>query len=195
MKSRYSDYVESIKNIPWSRIEPARIVNTSLVTGLEFAQSLRIALMLYPDNQNLIAMAKEELETTNLFLQDYNGKGDHVDFLLHFCSRAPFYNVEYNPVLQGFKYLSNVGKFSPEERAMTVFSREKELPGVFSSILKSCEDALPEFYVHYLRNHIDWDSKEGGHADLVSGFELDEDVLLKFYKTRYDLYASLLLLR
>lgn len=72
---------------------------------------------------------------------------------------------------------------------MTVFSREQELPNIFERILNSHDWKGLEFYKYYLEHHIQIDSQEGGHSDLTSHFELDEGVLEKFYKARYEFYT------
>lgn len=87
-------------------------------------------------------------------------------------------------------YTSIVSTMSPEHRAQTIFSREKELPGIFEEILAAHDwDALGfGFYRYYLERHIELDSGEGGHGELTEGHELDQDVLLHFYTNRYLFY-------
>lgn len=78
-------------------------------------------------------------------------------------------------------------------RAMTIFSREQELPDIFKNILAAHDwEALGlGFYKYYLERHMELDSQDGGHAELTKGFELDEAVLEKFYQIRLDLYKAL----
>lgn len=85
---------------------------------------------------------------------------------------------------------SYVGKLTAEERAMTIFSREKELPAIFKSVRKSPIGKEYAFYDKYLLDHITLDSKDGGHADMVSSFPIDEGVLKEYYEKRFKLYQS-----
>lgn len=195
---KYKEIVSQIHDLPWSTYDPKEIIFLSLSSAVEFSQSLRCALSLYPENVNLQGMADGELNTTNLSYDDYSRRGDHWQFLDHFCqdSKSGIYTsvhwkhriasacAEYHKVLESM---------SDSERAMTIFSREQELSGIFEEIVKSHDWQTLGFgfYQYYLERHIEIDTKEGGHADLVSTFELDEEALHTFYNARLALYESM----
>lgn len=196
MNHNYKEIVEEIKNLPWWKYHPKSIIYSSLVSAIEFAESLRCALELYPDDENLREMAAGELKTNNLSYDDYNSPGDHWEFLAHFCKK---YNITDDTVgdkmvfakKDYFRSIKNLGDSSV--RAMTIFSREQELPEIFHEIVKSHDwekDGLG-FFKCYLEGHIAIDSADGGHGDLTKDFYMDEEKLFEFYKIRRDLYRGL----
>lgn len=191
----YKEVISQITNLPWMQYDPKIIIYFSWCSAVEFAESLRCALKMYHENTNLQQMAYGELKTNNLSFDDYHQKGDHSEFLLHFCRKS---GISYDSFDNKFRdakniYFQNVRKFSDNARAMTVFSREHELPNIFEEILASHQwNKLGfGFYEYYLERHIELDSEEGGHANLVADFETDDKVLLEFYKARLELYQSL----
>ena len=194
----YKKIVSQIHDLPWSTYDPKEIIFLSLSSAVEFAQSLRCALNVYPENVNLQEMAFGELETVNLTYDDYSRKGDHWQFLDHFCQDQKFgiyTNVHWKHKIASAcdKYHKVLESMSETERAMTIFSREHELPNIFEQILEShnWKGLGFGFYEYYLDRHIELDSEEGGHANLVANFETDDSVLLKFYEARLKLYDSL----
>ncbi len=160
---------------------------------MEFAASLRHAKELYKDDLRLKDMMDGELETDNMAYEDYRGPGDHWQFLDHFIKKlriAPS-NEGVNVAIKD--YVAAVEELSPEDRAMTVFSREEELALIFEKIVSSNDwDAIGYgFYRHYLESHILFDSGDGGHHHLTQHFRLHESVLDKFYQIRLKLYMAL----
>jgi hypothetical protein len=90
------------------------------------------------------------------------------------------------------KYLAACRALDPETRAMTVFSREEELAGIFARFLDA-EDWSGEgvyAFKHYLSTHIVLDSSEGGHHDMISDFPVDDSVL-PFYEARLETFRLL----
>lgn len=194
----YKELVKEITNLPWSRYDPKEIVFLSLSSAAEFAESLRAALKVYPENVNLQEMAFGELKTTNLSYDDYHREGDHWQFLDHFCQdqKSGIYTEvhwRHKIAVACTQYHTTLNSMTDHERAMTIFSREHELPNIFERILAAHDwDNLElGFYKYYLDRHIEIDSKEGGHAHLVADFETDDDVLLKFYQARLEFYQAL----
>jgi hypothetical protein len=186
--------VREIENLPWNKFSPTEIIYVSYCTAVEFAESLRKALVVYPDNKNLIEMASGELDTRNLSYKDYNNRGDHWEFLEHFCRKQENGIIPSVSLVDACKYYhSIVNSFNNNERAMTIFSREQELPSIFNKILVAhdWEKLNLGFYKYYLERHIELDSKDGGHGDLTKDFFLDDKKLDAFYKSRLELYKSL----
>ncbi len=196
----YKKIIEEIRNLPWEEYDPHSIVFISLISAIEFANSLRCAIRAYPENKNLAEMASGELQTNNLIYGDYNTIGDHSDFLKHFIYGNSEMLKKGGAILNqnlrnaGYSYNENVAKLGDDKiKAMTIFSREQELPNIFKKIMEAhaWEKLGLGFYKYYLKRHIELDGDEGGHANLTKDFELDEDVLEKFYKIRLTLYGSL----
>jgi hypothetical protein len=188
----YKALVEKIRNLNWKNL-PSRelkdLMVLSYAAALEFAESLRIALDLYPEDENLQEMAKGELDASNLSFEDFDMRGDHSAFLYHFICRYN-YSPSSAAVLEcAREYFAACRQLPPEVRAMSVFSREAELPGIFEEILKAddWDDPMLAAFRYYLETHIDLDSDEGGHNDLLSDFIIDDSVL-PFYEARLKLY-------
>jgi len=184
-------YVQKMLQIDWSKTSDNNKLFLSAITALEFAQSQRLANMVHPNNKGVQAMSAEELMTDNLRFGSYTETGDHVDFLLsELSSKEIIFSIEKTLLVAGLKYLSAVGKFTPAERAMTVFSRERELPNIFKNLLLFPMGDKYNFYKYYLKQHILLDSQDGGHADMISDMELDEEVLKRYYEIRFRFYQT-----
>lgn len=191
----YKEKVQQILELPWGDYSPYSIVMISLASAQEFAESLRLALEVFPDDKNLKLMAAGELETTNLTYGNYKRLGDHWQFLSYFTVRFPHEASDFirrsSHVTE--EYLDAVRSMTDKERAMTIFSRERELPNIFKKILGSHnwrEGYHLGFYEYYLKEHIRLDSEEGGHAELTQAHELDPEVLDRFYTARLNLYTK-----
>ena len=84
MNMGYKRIVERIKKLKWEKLtanDLQQLMVLSTFSAIEFAESLRVALHVYPENEELKKMAEGELFTTNLNFGGYNLRGDHADFL------------------------------------------------------------------------------------------------------------------
>jgi len=198
----YRKTVEQIQSLHWEKLDTPQLKSLMVLSGYaakEFGQSLRIALKLYPQDAALQEMAREELKTDNLRLGDYNRKGDHAEFIWHFIDKYDLTNkVPPTIVTAGEAYLQAVDSLDSNVRAMSIFSREKELPGIFAKIVDAptwraptaaTTAGLPEFS-YYLKRHIELDSGDGGHADKVKHHTINDSVD-KFYQQRLNLYRCI----
>lgn len=194
VKREYKEVVEQIRNLNWESLDGAelqQLMYLSHVSAREFAEALRVTLELYPDNKNLKEMAEEELQASNLQFDDYNKVGDHADFLAHFLKK---YNLEGDENLEKHAedYRQACRTLDYKIRAMTIFSREEELSGIFKRILEAKDwtaEGLPAFR-YYLTRHIALDSGDGGHADLTKEFPID-DSIKSFYEARLEMYRAI----
>lgn len=176
-----------------SRSERHSLMILSWGAAEEFAESLKIARRLYPHDELLEAMAEEELNATNLSFSDYSGPGDHSEFLHHFIRKHGLLANAPQEVLDAkTRYLAQIRGLSDEVRIMSVVSREQELPGIFTEILKAPDwSGEPlEAFRYFLLVHIELDSKAGGHADKLKHFTVDDRVL-PFYEARLELYRPI----
>lgn len=191
----YKNLVQTIRDLPWNTYDPKSIIYLSWATAVEFAESLRCALDAYPQNQNLHEMALGELKTTNLAYDGYKKIGDHHEFLAHFVDKNTTHKEINDKVFLARKtYWESVRTLGDNKvRAMTIFSREQELPDIFKNILKAhdWEGLGFGFFKYYIERHVELDGEDGGHADLTKDFKLDENVLEEFYQIRLDMYKSL----
>ncbi len=193
---KYKQIVKAIRELKWENL-PAEDLQKLMIlaeySAREFAESLRIALQIYPENEELQEMAHGEINTNNLKFKDYNGRGDHSHFLEYFIAKYKInQKVSSEVISAGDHYITEIRKLPKEVRAMSIFSREQELPGIFQRILQAKgwkAQGLPEFK-YYLEQHILLDSSSGGHSDLVQDFLVD-DRMEKFYKIRLEMYKSI----
>ncbi len=194
----FKTVVAQIRNLPWQKLashELLKLMVLSAYAALEFAESLRIALKLNPDNPSLREMADGELypEAHNLQHDDYDQPGDHSAFLLHFIKKHGLNQMFPDAVAAGEAYLAQVRELPDEVRAMSIISRETELSGIFERILEDQDWSTPPLpaFRYYLARHIELDSaEETGHAALLSGFAVDDSVT-EFYRIRLCLYEGL----
>ncbi len=193
-RKEYKEVVEKIRNLNWKNlngVELQQLMRLSYVSAREFAEALRIAVQLYPDNQNLKALAEDELQATNLSFDGYNKPGDHADFLGHFLEKNDLKGDD-NLTRYGDAYRQACRPLEDRIRAMTVFSREEELPGIFERILEARDwsaKGLPAFR-YYLTSHIALDRGKSGHAKLTREFPVD-DSIRPFYKARLEMYRAI----
>ena len=194
----YKKIIDQILGLPWQRLDTNglfRLMQASYCSAIEFADSLRITQQLYPDHARITEMVSGELKTNNLQFGEYKNKvGDHWEFLGFFLQQVALSSPQ--GLLACHKYTNDVTSMSPEVRAMTIFSREAELPGIFQKILENLNWQLKDLpmslkaFQYYLMRHVELDSAEGvGHANLIVEFPIDDSVLL-FYKARLQLYQD-----
>lgn len=190
----FKNIVREIRELPWELLdgqELQRLMFISEVYAREFAEALRIALRLHPDHPDLRDMARGELDTTNLRFGDYTLAGDHADFLSFYLQR---HGIHGDALLlqHASAYVTACRQLSPEVRAMSVFSREEELSGIFRQILQAPDWTAPGLvaFRFYMEQHILFDTAEGGHHDLTKGFPVD-DRLVPFYTARINTYRAI----
>lgn len=186
--------VEQIKALPWESLDPQelqQLMYLAWIAAQEFAEALRIARRLYPKDENLKRMAAGELKTKNLDFDGYNKRGDHSEFLKNFLDKIGFQPDE-NLRRHGEEYLEACRALNDKTRAMSVFSREEELSGIFARILQAQDWSAPglEAFRYFMEKHIQLDSEEGGHHDLTKGFPVDYHVQ-PFYRARLKMYEAI----
>lgn len=197
-KYRYRAWIDKIVDLPFKDLESQDLVlmcYLSWVTAVEFAEALRLAEGIYGDHAGLQDLIAGELQTDNLDYDDYHRVGDHHEFLAHFLAKYG-HTDELEAKLGAYaaEYLSQCRALDDETRAATIFSREEELPRIFSCFLTAPEQnwEIPVLnaYRYYLDRHIALDSGEGGHAELVGDLSVDDRVE-SFYHARFRLYRCI----
>ncbi|MEU6595205.1 DUF3050 domain-containing protein [Streptomyces sp. NPDC046881] len=191
----YRVWVKKITDLPFHELdsdELTRMCYLSWVAAVEFAEALRVAERIHGDHKGLQDMIAGELQTSNLAFDDYRRSGDHHEFLAHFLGKdGQLEKLEAELGEFAAEYLRECRALDDETRAMSVFSREEELPGIFTRFLEAPAEnwqtpALAA-YRYYLEQHIFLDSDEGGHAELIGDLTVDERVE-PFYHARFRLY-------
>jgi hypothetical protein len=197
---KYKDWVRRIRMLPFDKLTSEELQGVwylSWVAAVEFAEALRLSQDLYPDHIGLQTMILGELETANLALDEFQQPADHHQFLEFFLRKHGVMETEGAKLGEhAERYLAACRALDPHTRAMTIFSREEELSGIFGRILDAPDWSAEGLYAfrHYLTNHIVLDSSEGGHHDLVSDFEVDDRVE-PFYRARFESFRLIPALR
>ena len=197
----YKKVIYEIKNLNrkiLNKEDLKRLMYLSYISAIEFREALIIALK-FANKTNfseelkiwLREMSEWELGTNNLSYDWYNQKADHYQFLEYFIKKYNF-EIDEELVKAGKKYQEKCKKFNDEERAMSIFSREQELSWIFEEILKASnrkEEPLWAFN-YYLKKHIELDSGNWWHWDLIGQFPIDDKVK-SFFETRLELYKAI----
>jgi hypothetical protein len=191
----HKQIVRAIAGLTWENLsttELQELMVLSAYAAREFAESLRIALEIYPKSIEFQEMALGEINTENLKFGGYKKSGDHADFLWHFINKHRLADLYPDAQRAGERYLAQVQGLPKEVRAMSVVSRERELPGIFRRVLEAKDWSAQglDAFRYYLAEHIHLDSMEGGHGDLLAGFGVTEEVGA-FYQIRMDMYRCI----
>lgn len=186
----YKDVAKQIRELNWKSLNEKdlqKLMVLSTYAALEFADSLRLTLRTHPRDMQIKKMSKEELDTDNLHFEDYNGPGDHYNFLAHFITKHNLLTKRLKEV--GLSYSDEIYRLPSEVKVMSIASREKELPGIFTQILKAPKWNAPGLpaYRYYLERHLELDGGENGHASMLKDITIDDRVE-DFYKIRLDMY-------
>jgi hypothetical protein len=190
----YLQTVEKIRNLNWEELSSndlQKLMFLSYAAAREFAEALRITADLYPEDANVQELVSGELNTNNISFGEYKQEGDHADFLNYFIQKYSLMNDDEVQACAN-SYLQACARLDPELRAMSIFSREEQLSGIFRKILCAKDWSAPglDAYRHYLEAHISLDSDEGGHHDLTKKFPIDDRVE-PFYQIRLQMYHSI----
>ena len=199
--SSYKPEVKAINDFSWRKCNPYAIAFLNFVTELEYAYSLKCAQLVYSPSISLTNLVDSKLDTDNISFESYNKKGDHYEFLEYFIREhsEDFRRIPKKVRKAGERYVQTITRgFTVEECALTVISREIELPGLFKRILESHEwwnmFGL-EFYEHYLESEIALHNTPGRMENLVKnwGHQINkgQNILERFYKLRLQMYQSL----
>jgi hypothetical protein len=192
-----SPLLREIINLQWENLDTEGmqgVMRLSLCTAWEFQKSLKIALATLPDDKRFAEMAAGE--TKNLKFNDYDGRGNHAEFIQHFADAHKLCNR--NAVIERAteRYTKAVDSLPAKTRIESLALRERVLPAIFSSMLAfssqrvDWDDPLLAAYKHYLQMHIVLDAMPGGHGDLLSHIPLTEQVT-DYLKLRLDLYTCI----
>ena len=164
----------------------------ALTAAEEFAASLRIAKMLFPNHEALEGVSREELGTGNLKYEDYT-VGDHWQFLYHFgwkygvIESCPQHVVEARA-----RYTQTVGQLPPMVRVMSIVAREMHLSRIFRRILIAEDWSGMDLraFRYFLDRHIFFDEGDTGHGARIESLVPVNDDVLPFFLAREKLYKE-----
>jgi len=188
-KFEYERVIDDICGLEWAKLTEDEAIDVAWAYyffSIQFRENLLIARELYPEDENLERLEREECNTDNL--SPWPGVARDAERLNHdeFMSRAlglkslPAWRRGFLSEIGG-SYLQEVRASGSLTRALSIASYEDGgLERVFRAMLK-----MPDFdclvlraFRHFLIKHIGFDSdSDQGHGALVRHLQPDDRIL------------------
>lgn len=186
---RYQGVIDSITALPWEKLTPAEMTAAAwgyYYFSIQFRENLEQACALFPYDQKLQQLKKEECDTANLSpwpgVAEFGERMNHDEFMRRALALVPIDadRVAYF-VKTGESYLAHVRAFDPVARATSIASYEDGgLERTFKAMLRfpDWSNPLLKAFQHFLVEHIRFDSDpEQGHGALSRHLAVDDRVL------------------
>jgi hypothetical protein len=179
--------INQICQMPWEKIsnhEVLKIAKVYYYFSIQFRENLTIACQLFPQDDNLKKLYREECDTDNLSpfvgITDVGEKVNHDEFINRLLLLAP---IMQEPLLEqaGADYLSQVRQIDANIRARSIASYEDGgLSKVFLAMLRAptWQGAAQQAFRFFLEEHVKFDNAaDGGHGTLSRHLGRDDDIL------------------
>jgi hypothetical protein len=179
--------IDEICRMPWEKIsnyEVLKIAKVYYYFSIQFRENLTIACQLFPRDENLRKLLREECDTDNLSpfpgITRAHEKINHDEFMKRLLLLQP---TKQEPVLEnaGMAYLLQARQIDASVRAQSIASYEDGgLYKVFSAILRAprWQGAGQQAFQFFLEQHIKFDTAvEGGHGALSRHLGRNDDIL------------------
>jgi hypothetical protein len=183
----FESVIEEICHVPWEKIsnhEVLKIARVYYYFSIQFRENLAIACQLFPRDEKLKNLYREECDTDNLSpfpgITEVGEKVNHDEFIKRLLQIQP---IQQQSVLEqaGMAYLLQVRQIEPSIRARSIASYEDGgLNSIFSAILRApaWQGAGQQAFRFFLEEHIKFDSDgDGGHGALSRHLGRDDDIL------------------
>lgn len=186
----YEPVVEEISNFRWESLDQQQLSAVALAYwyfSIQFRESLEITAQMYPHDQQIKHLVKEECNTANLSpwpgVAEEGEQLDHDEFMKRTLTLSPLDDVVKTKLAKfGSRYLAAIEKVDNQTRALSIASYEcGGLETVFKAMLRArhWNSPLLGAFKHFLQKHIDFDSNPtSGHGALIKHLEPD-------HKTRW----------
>ncbi len=181
--------VEDIAAMGWAALSADELVDVAWAYyffSVQFRESLMAARALFPDDEYLKTLAREECHTSNLSpwpgVASPGEKMNHDEFMRRVLSREPV-SPERRARLEGIgkAYLHTTRGLSRQAQALSISSYEDGgLEAVFRAFLTApqWDGSLLQGFRHFLTEHIRFDSDpDAGHGALSRHLPPDESVV------------------
>lgn len=186
----YDRVIGEICDLRWDRLTSEELTDVAWAYyyfSIQFREHLRIARAIYPLDQKLQQLEKEECDTDNLSpwpdVALADEQMDHDEFMRRLLMLAPINQARHSRLAEiGEAYLTNIRDIDPQTRAASIASYEDGgLERVFRAILTApdWDGPLLGAFSHFLSEHIRFDSDpEQGHGALSRHIMVDDRVSL-----------------
>jgi hypothetical protein len=183
-----SGALEEICSLPWDEIDQPTLMAVARAYyyfSVQFRENLQIACELFPDDDLLDRLAREECATGNLSpwpgIAEPGEQMDHDEFMRRALTLSPLSPDITAPIdAAGARYLARVRAIDLPTRAASIPQYEDGgLEAVFRAILgaRDWDTPLLKAFRHFLVCHIEFDSDpEQGHGALSRHIGGDRDV-------------------
>jgi hypothetical protein len=198
---QYPRVVNEICDLDWQSLSSAEMTRAAWAYyyfSIQFRENLQVARSLYPHDDKLIQLDREECDTDNLSpwpaVAAQGEKMNHDEFMrrtLMLLPIEPGLAARFTAI--GEAYLSNVRGRDPTARALSIASYEDGgLEKVFNAILRfrNWDNPLLRAFQHFLIEHVRFDSDpEQGHGALCRHLPPDDRVL-PFWEAFRDIFIA-----
>ncbi len=188
-ESRYADVIDDICELNWRGLNANDLADAARAYyffSIQFRENLQIARELYPADEKLKQLEREECNTANLSpwpgVALPNEKMNHDEFMRRLLKLSAGDAVRAARVEAiGQSYLNKVRGMDRTAKALSIASYEDGgLEKVFGAFLKAknWDGPLLQAFRHFVTKHIEFDSDpDQGHGALSRHLGVDDRVL------------------
>jgi hypothetical protein len=186
---KFKDAILDICDLPWARLSQEDMTDAAWAYyyfSVQFRENLEITAGLYPNDDKLKQLVREECCTDNLSpfpgVAEAGEKMNHDEFMKRLIALEPMTEAKHARFEQlGQAYLDFIRAADPLTRALTISSYEDGgLESVFRAILEApnWDTPLLAAFRHFLAEHVRFDSDpDQGHGALSRHLSPDDRVL------------------
>jgi hypothetical protein len=183
----FESVIDEISRLSWEKIsndDLLKIAKVYYYFSIQFRENLTLACQLFPRDENLKKLYREECNTDNLSpfpgITEVNERINHDEFMKRLLLLQP---IQQESCLDqaGMAYLRQVHQMDASIRARSIASYEDGgLYNVFSAMLRAprWQGAGQQAFRFFLEEHIKFDTGvDGGHGALSRHLGRDDDIL------------------
>jgi hypothetical protein len=186
---QYQRAIDEICELDWQGLTSQDMISVAWAYyyfSIQFRENLQIARALYPDDDKLKHLEREECYTDNLSpwpgVAAIDEKMNHDEYMRRTLDLLPIEEARTQYLSSvGEEYLANIRKVDKLSRALSITSYEDGgLERVFRAILEydHWNNGLLRSFEHFLAEHVRFDSDpDQGHGALSRHLKPDDRVL------------------
>ena len=186
---RFKQVIQDICDLGWSALDESSVIDAAWAYyffSVQFQENLETARSLFPDDEKLQDLEREEANTDNLSpwpgVAAAGERMNHCEFMRRVLALTPLPDSKRRQFEEaGARYLSAVRATDPMTRALSIASYEDGgLERVFGAMLKSppSEHPVVTAFRYFLFTHIEFDSDPtAGHGAMTRHLRPDDRIL------------------
>lgn len=187
--SGYQQIIQEICDLGWSTLDETGVIDAAWAYyffSVQFQENLETARALFPQDEKLKELEREESNTDNLSpwpgIAAAGERMNHCEFMRRVLALAPPPEAKRQQFEEtGARYLRAIRAMEPLTRALSISSYEDGgLERVFGAMLKSPPSDHPvvSAFRYFLFTHIEFDSDPvKGHGAMARHLRPDDRVL------------------